>query len=88
MSSNPFAPGGTPPATGVSPFGATTQQSTNQPINGAPNGTASLDQPSQHVPEPLPSLDDPSLTSESLTAREGDAFASPPPPPDGLTASS
>jgi hypothetical protein len=79
---DPFATGGTAPATGASPFGTTTQQ--QQPINGAANGAASLDQPSQHVPEPLPDINDPSLTSESLTAREGDAFASPPPPPDGI----
>src|SRR6476660_1574239 len=82
MASNPFATGGAAPATGASPFGNTT----NQPAT-APNGQAApaLDnQQTQHVPQPLPSLDDPGLTSESLTAMEGDAFAAPPPAPDGI----
>lgn len=81
---DPFATGGPTGGTTASPFGTTTQQPTNQPINGAANGAASLDNQTQHVPEPLPDINDPSLTSESLTAREGDAFASPPPPPDGI----
>jgi len=81
MASNPFATGGAPPATSASPFGNTT----NQPATGANGATAApLDNQTQHVPEPLPSLDDPGLTSESLTAKEGDAFAAPPPAPDGI----
>lgn len=78
MASNVFSPQGAP-ATAPNPFNT----ATNQPATAA-NGAATpagLDQ-TQHVPEPLPSLDDPTLTSESLTAKEGDAFAAPPPPPD------
>jgi len=77
---NPFATGGQP-GTAASPFGNTT----NQPATAA-NGQAApaLDSQTQHVPEPLPDINDPALTSESLTAKEGDAFAAPPPPPDGI----
>lgn len=80
MASNVFnQPQGAAPRP-TDPFGT----QTNQPAtgtNGAIAGASGLDQ-TQHVPEPLPSLDDPTLTSESLTAKEGDAFAAPPPPPD------
>jgi len=78
---NPFATGGQPNA-GASPFGNTT----NQPATAA-NGVAAappLDNSTQHVPEPLPDINDPALTSELLTAKEGDAFAAPPPAPDGI----
>lgn len=78
---DPFATGGQP-STGASPFGTTTQQ--QQPLTNGSAQANGLDQSAQHVPEPLPDINDPSLTSESLTAREGDAFASPPPPPDGI----
>jgi hypothetical protein len=77
---NPFATGGQL-STAASPFGNTT----NQPATAA-NGQAApaLDSQTQHVPEPLPDINSPELTSESLTAKEGDAFAAPPPPPDGI----
>lgn len=82
---NPFGGAATP--TPASPFGNTANQPATAANGAAANANAAipagLDQ-TQHVPEPLPSLDDPSLTSESLTAKEGDAFAAPPPAPDGI----
>jgi hypothetical protein len=77
--SNPFTTGGAP-ATGASPFATTT----NQPATAANGQAAPLDNQTQHVPEPLPDINDPALTSESLTAKEGDAFAAPPPAPDAI----
>lgn len=81
MASNPFATGGQPNA-GASPFGNTTTQPATAP-NGA-IAAPQVDNSTQHVPEPLPDINDPALTSESLTAKEGDAFAAPPPPPDAI----
>jgi hypothetical protein len=77
------------------PFATTQGAATPQPqssqshVNGAP---AQLDETQLNgagqtvpaAPEPLLSLDDPLLTSETLTAKEGDAFADPPPPPDRI----
>lgn len=60
----------------VNPFGTV-----NQPAV-APNGAALDNQQQQAAPEPLLDINDPLLTSETLTAKEGDAFAQPPPPPD------
>jgi hypothetical protein len=77
---NPFAVN--TPAGGANPFGAGTAAPT-QSINGAAAASANLDQGVQAVPDPPISLDDPLLTSESLTVAEGDAFAQPTPPPDG-----
>lgn len=77
---NPFATGGGNQQSPASPFATTA----NQPATAANGQAAALDQPTQHAPEPLPLPDDPSLTSESLTAKEGDAFAAPPPPPDAI----
>ena len=76
---DPFG-GGNPQQSGsASPFATTTAVV-------APNGAAaSLDatQPAQ-APPTLPDINDVALTSETLTAREGDAYATPPPPPDGI----
>lgn len=80
MASNVFNPSGSPQRA-ADPFA----QATNQPATGANGATAAApDNQQQHVPEPLPDINDPGLTSESLTAKEGDAFAAPPPPPDGI----
>lgn len=73
---NPFGP--------QSPGGTTTPASTF--TNGAAHDPA-IDETTQAAiaePEALPTidLDDPLFTAETLTAREGDAFAEPPPPPD------
>jgi hypothetical protein len=81
MSTNIFttpAAGGTQGTTPASPF-----------TNGAAHDevAAALDnQPGQVAEEPYitPDLDDPRLLSETLTAKEGDAFAEPPPPPDRI----
>lgn len=77
MPSNPF--GNQPPAPqGNNPFGATAPAQPQQATNGATDA-AGLDAP---VEQPI-DINDPMLTSESLTVAEGDAFATPPPPPDG-----
>jgi len=79
MASNVFNPQGAP-AKAPDPF----NQAANQPAT-ATNGVAAappLDNQTQHVPEPLPDITE--LSSEQLTASEGDAFASPPPPEDRI----
>lgn len=66
------------------PFAPPPQSATSQVFGAgqiAPNGGTGLDQ-TQEAPEPI-DLNDPLLISESLTVAEGDAFADPPPPPDG-----
>lgn len=72
---NPF---GTQPAghhKGADPFGASAPQASSAANGEAPAG---LEAP---VEQPI-DINDPLLTSESLTVAEGDAFATPPPPPD------
>lgn len=81
MASNPFATQPGAPATGASsPF------ATNAP-NGVANAVdpnaANADLSHEQAP-PEPPIDLELLTSETLTAAEGDAFAEPPPPPDAI----
>jgi hypothetical protein len=81
-------------ASNLNPFGhhtpAAHPAAGNQPAtaaNGAAANGASAaadDAALNHIQEPLIDLDDPLLVSESLTAKEGDAFADPPPPPDAI----
>lgn len=82
MASNPFATGGSVNTPAASPFATTA----NQPATASNGQAAPLDNNSQtqHVPEPLPDINDPQLTSESLTAVEGDAYAQPAPPEDRI----
>lgn len=79
MSSNPFNPN--PSGAGAAnPFAPQPQPSAPpQQVNGGIH-SASLEQ-TQEAPVVI-DLNDPMLTSENLTAAEGDAFAQPAPPPD------
>ena len=82
MSSNPFATGGAAPQAGASPFATTTAptQTNGAAIAGA--GQAATPMPDAAPQEPI-DLDSPLLTSEQLVNSEGDAYATPAPPPDG-----
>lgn len=79
MATNPFANatvagGGGQPSQPQSPF-------TNGAVDPATVAGLAETQTAAPIPE-IPDINDPSLVSETLTIREGDAFAEPAPPPD------
>jgi len=78
MSSNPFNPGA--PASPANPF-APTQSTPAQHVNGVDTGALPPDTAAAALVDI--DLDDPLLTSEKLTNTEGNAYATPAPPPSG-----